>query len=313
MIRVGVLTPDPGGAVSFYRVMGPFNLIEKNYQHIEIVKITSACWSELSRIDVLFMHRCTTDQEIEVLNMARIGGIKIWIDYDDNLTEVPSDSPAFNMYENQDGVKQNIKKVLSIADIVTCATPAIRSSLVSILERPIFIVQNALNDSFVKRNLRRPTKSIIWRGSKTHVNDLVSNKEMIRKIAEKHPDHAWYFIGQYPWMFTDEISSDKLFFVAGSEPYKYHQTLLSIAPEFMVVPLVDTKFNHAKSNIAWIEGTWAGAKVFASDLPEFLVPGCGIPSLGIEPDLDASWSYIQENLLLSHVNKIRVQLIESLV
>jgi hypothetical protein len=136
---------------------------------------------------------------------------------------------------------------------------------------------------------------------------------MIRKIAEKYPDHAWYFIGQYPWMFTDEISSDKLFFVAGSEPYKYHQTLLSIAPEFMVVPLVDTKFNHAKSNIAWIEGTWAGAKVFASDLPEFLVPGCGIPSLGIEPDLDASWSYIQENLLLSHVNKIRVQLIESLV
>ena len=40
-----------------------------------------------------------------------------------------------------------------------------------------------------------------------------------------------------------------------------------------VVPLKDNLFNHAKSNLAWIEATCAGAMTLAPDWPEWRRPG----------------------------------------
>jgi len=90
-----------------------------------------------------------------------------------------------------------------------------------------------------------------------------------------------------------------------------------------IYTLSDTPFNRAKSNISWIEATYAGSSVIA---PEFLPEFANMPgvitynelmdsvfenvkdfnkSLAITNDL--SWRYIKENLLLSQVNNLRYQ------
>src|ERR1035437_9869971 len=98
----------------------------------------------------------------------------------------------------------------------------------------------------------------------------------------------------------------------------------------MIVPLVDSEFNRAKSNIAWLEGTYAGAAVVARSLPEFGVPGCihyEDPKEFSNVVRDAlasserrksavrkSWSHISKaGLHLSDVNHIRQEVLNDLI
>lgn len=88
-------------------------------------------------------------------------------------------------------------------------------------------------------------------------------------------------------------------------------------PQIVFHPLRDTIFNMGKSNISWMESTYAGAAFFGNKaLPEFNHPFISdlklLPKAISEHHIDYmnrknedSWEYIKDNLLLSEVNKIR--------
>ncbi len=108
---------------------------------------------------------------------------------------------------------------------------------------------------------------------------------------------------------------------------KYFEILMDLKPEIMIVPLEDNKFNRGKSNIAWIEGTVAGASIITNDLPEFQMGLC----LRCEPSslfsnkafnffiddarliLEAYITSVERLPLLSKVNKLRKDVLEHLM
>jgi hypothetical protein len=217
-LKVGVITSDPAGAVSFYRVLGPLSALAKRRKDIELTVIKNTCWTTLQDIDVLFMHRCTTKVDLSSMQMAKIAGIPIWLDYDDNFLVIPEDNPAYESYLDIEDLRGNILKAIEMADVVTCTTESMRDALYKIYEHPYMaIIPNALNTNFVRRNLRPRNKVILWRGSKTHVADLQSAYDDVRYMINRFPEHEWIFIGQRPWMFSG-ISNFKHRFVGGLEP-----------------------------------------------------------------------------------------------
>jgi len=109
----------------------------------------------------------------------------------------------------------------------------------------------------------------------------------------------------------------------------YFERLLSIAPHYIVVPLENCDFNKGKSNIAWLEGTLAGAACISrSEMPEFdKVPSVRFDTpkslhrifeqIGKREDLRTenymrSRALIESEYLLSHTNKKRLDIIDSL-
>jgi hypothetical protein len=93
--------------------------------------------------------------------------------------------------------------------------------------------------------------------------------------------------------------------------------------------MTSTNFTAAKSNIAWIESImYAGTPVVAPFLPEWAdKPGCftyrnkkeflvtcqkvlDMPEEDIEVAVQAARSYIKENLDISIINKLRIDIIE---
>ena len=100
-----------------------------------------------------------------------------------------------------------------------------------------------------------------------------------------------------------------------------------MAPSCLHVPLHDNPFNRAKSNIAWIEGSYAGAVCV---VPAWWnVPGAlsytdgpsyyeAIKSV-IKGEVDKkklnaeAWEFIMDTLPLSKVNVERLQIINSLI
>jgi hypothetical protein len=124
-------------------------------------------------------------------------------------------------------------------------------------------------------------------------------------------------------MYLESLCGDNYNAMVGMHIIDYFKFFNELNPNIFIYTLKDTQFNRAKSNISWIEATYAGAAVIApSFLPEFAnMPGVIAYNelmdsvfenvkdyyKGLAITNDLSWKYIKENLLLSQVNNKRYQ------
>ena len=113
----------------------------------------------------------------------------------------------------------------------------------------------------------------------------------------------------------------------------YFGSLKSRTHAIQIVPLADDAFNHAKSNIAYIEAAAAGAVSVVPSWPAWrhngmLLPGsmsyCSTTDFyeavayGIEHESEmagtakTAWEYISSRLFLSDVNEKRRQILDTL-
>jgi hypothetical protein len=108
---------------------------------------------------------------------------------------------------------------------------------------------------------------------------------------------------------------------------EYFHSLKTLAPKIHLVPLKDNRFNRCKSNIAWMEATWAGAACVVPGFEEFEMEDTSYDdnesfyriakALLDDEQLNSdiyffARDYIQKNLLLSQVNQMRIQIARSL-
>jgi hypothetical protein len=107
------------------------------------------------------------------------------------------------------------------------------------------------------------------------------------------------------------------------EIVQYNQYIYDLSPSINIVPLVDSIFTRCKSNISFIEGTWAGAACLCPDIPEFQKDGVVnykenfgylleklMKSQSFrQENYEKAYQYIQDNLLLSIINQKRIKII----
>jgi len=286
-------------------------------------------WAQLMSYEIIFFQRPMTEDHLKLAEYVKDLGIKVWVDYDDNLFALPYEARAFLEYNNK--VKQTMAKLLMIADHVTVSTGELKRFFSEELKitSPITVVPNALDldvlpcrpvDSF-----NADSKVMVWRGSETHWFDVECFSTSLYEAMKDSTD-VWHFMGWVPasLMYTDV--QDKIRPHKGEDILIYNGNLKKIKPRVMHVPLVDNQLNRAKSNIAWIEATCAGAVTIAPNWPEWQKPGVicyDTPEdytkllKGGGLDYAKCWrdsmDYINKNLLLSKVNEKRVEIINGLL
>lgn len=324
MIRIKVCDLAPNGACSYYRSLGPLSKLNKLNPEISVEYIENVSMRHLVDTDILFLARPTEDAYLQSLEFAKSFGVKVWIDFDDALHLLPKDNPGYHHFMEPKRL-ENIEKAIRRAHVVTVSTITIKEMYAK--HNPnIIIVENAFNDynyGFKKRN--NDTKYISWRGSNTHRNDLLSCKEEMVFLSKSFPDWEWIFLGGDVWYVTEYIK--QAMSMADMEIVNFYRFMYNLQPVIHICPLINTKFNHSKSNIAWIESTWAGATCLAPAIPEFQKPGCVnytdnfkyllekmIKSKSFRREnYEKSFNYIKENLLLSQINKKRLKIVEDLM
>ncbi len=278
--KIYALVPNRIDATSFYRASGPFSDLKKRYRDkidIEYTNNESISWETLGARDILFMQRPYADNHLEVVKMARMNNMPIWIDYDDNLFEVPKDNPAYDLYNNED-VKRNIATIIASADVVTVSTSTLKSHF-GTLNKNIIVIPNSINTRLFPRveiDYKNAPKVVFWRGSNTHTRDLMYYSEEIIKLITKHKDWTWLFLGYNPWFVNGALSDQdqkRILFHKGIDPVEYMRKIMKLQPMISHVPLFDCKFNKAKSNIAYLETAISGATCTCPDFPEWEVHG----------------------------------------
>lgn len=322
-----VITQAKHDSTSFYRAAGVFRNLRKQYPSLNVTIFDEhdieMTWADIMQFDCIMFQRPFNAGLLGMIQMAKTLKIPVWVDYDDNLLDVPRVIPRmFDVY-NKTSVKEIIAKCIALADVVTVSTTALKEAFAK-LNKNVIVVRNAIDLHLLgDRSNNKREKLIGWRGSATHASDLlVFQKQIADGFKESQWD--WYFIG-YDNFF---LSGDKYHYIPATDPFIYFHGLKQLNLRCLHVPLIDNYFNRCKSNIAAIEGTWAGAVCIVPKWQEWDIPGMlqyetlqdyydALMSVvkggvNIKAKNDLAWEYICDVLSLDNQNKRRVEILKNL-
>lgn len=327
MIKIAVLTKPIESATTFYRSSGVFGYLGREMAGFgwQVHNITPKNMTPdmCAGYDIVFAHRPVTDDEIRALRNAKLSGAKIWVDVDDLLWQIPASNPARMSFGP--GHAENLRKAMVHADVITVSTPELSNQVKIEYGRDSIVVPNAWNDYALPIQEPAPIIEgekirIVYRGSNSHDGDLFAHRDAFRE----YQNIEFIFMGCMPWYFYTNYGGHMTTIIQEvwtNDIFGYFQRLIQLKPHFVVFPLEDNTFNGCKSNIAAIEATVAGAVCIARDLPEFFKMGlldyCDIAWLGvILSNIDkgtvknniSTREYIETNLRLSEINKIRIRI-----
>lgn len=342
VIAVGPGKPDwfeksSHTAQGFYRSIVPLGELyrQENVRIIENIEITTP---DLAKADILFLHVPSTQSAVISADRAKKYGVKVWIDFDDLLWP-PGAIPMSNLAGitfRQKPAQDAFTMCLSLADVVTVSTEHLRQKMLEhykfLKPSHVITIHNAIPDrKWPQRAEYRPTNKkarVLWRGSITHEGDIYRYKDGFKEFKNL----AYHFFGHNPvWINKQYDGHLTDYSWTGWQPglMEYFEQLKRFDADYVVVPLEKNDFNMAKSNIAWLEGTWAGMACIGMDaMPEF----AQVPKVNFETPRDLekvfkaiaggedlrtekymeSRALIESKYLLSHTNKIRMEIIQGI-
>lgn len=326
MQRIAIFTEDPADATSFYRAFGPFTHLIESYKFDPQFPSTIN-WASLGFCDILFMHRPVTANHVKAIKLAKASGKKVWVDYDDDLFCVPYWNKAHGYFKDN---RQNIGQCIFNADVVTVTTKIMAKRFKDINKNTL-VVPNALDERVYNRFSKEKkgnSNLVLWRGSETHEGDLMRYRDEIIEVMNSHPDWKIVFMGCEPMYITRYLKPKTYQCFPQMEIMDYTELLCKLSPDVMIVPLEDNNFNRAKSEIAWLEGTMAGAACvtpswdpWPQDNPfSYSTPISFKKSMAQAMDVPIRsslyrkmcWNKIQSSKSLKNVNSLRRGVIRSL-
>jgi hypothetical protein len=327
--NLAVICPSSTDATSFYRGYGVMGHLRRICPQLNIVQLSEINWATLTMVDAMFMQRPFTDGHLLMAKLTKRQGIPLWVDFDDALLFVPEANPTAKMYGDP-RIRKNVAEIAAMADVMTVTTEHL-AELMRPLCKDVRVIPNAFPDHLIAEfpPVAEPplNRLVMWRGSNTHRADLNLVAKQIVDASHKHRDWTWLFCGEAPW-FTDFMPRDAVTIAPPVDILEYFDLIAKCRPSLMLVPLVDDDFNRAKSNIAWLEGTYAGAAVLASHLPEFQRDGAttfrdatefadNLSALLTSPSLPAlrqrSLNEMRDRWVLTKVNKQRADVVAEIM
>ena len=335
-MRIALVQKSENNAVWFYRLL-PWQYLSRQSGgaiQIQVVRPDNltAFESVIAAYDVIIFHCPHSKRDFEAMCTAKDYNVKVVIDYDDLIFDVPNVNRASAFY-NREGTQEAIINCYKIADAVTVSTDALADEIEKMFGKRPTVINNAHNDLCLPglSKFNQPqngVNTILWRGSETHIGDLMR----YRDAFEQYENIDWNFWGGVPDLAISSKYGGRMesWTHKGWEPGipNYFRNLKNLKPNFVLVPLELGRFNDCKSNIAYLEATYAGAVCIATEVKEF--DRLGVVTFENTSELtnileqvnsgEIDWQTyhmeavadLEKNYRLSKVNQLRADLLQKL-
>lgn len=313
MVKLGIYEPGGFTASSYYRSFGPLGKL-RDINVTEIDRKVSV--NNLLTLDIFFAARPYEEVDAKMIEVAKDIGLPVWIDFDDDIWNVPHTNPAHFAYTGKIG---HINRSMALADIVTVSTSYLKQQVLKqVPDANVHVIRNSVMNPVVPTTPKQTDKICIgWRGTATHTRDLEIWRELFHRIS-KDERFELVFMGYIPpWNVTYRYHKFTDFFT-------FRKAFQQSGIDFLLVPLENCSFNMSKSNIAWLEATQIGAATITNlQSEEWSFPGL-IHSADFlfkkhnfddirDRHIQASAEYINNNLTLAIQNEYRQGIIEELL
>lgn len=290
MINVLAIVPNQLDSTSLYRGSGPLLSMARDFDDIDLKivstnEIHQSEWFKFHGYDLVIYQRpfvsTQTAEILEQIKAIKSFGIPVIADWDDLLIDVPVENPVYQNYMSKTA-HDGMVKILSTVDHIFYSTEALmryknefwanetKESVESINDKST-VIRNGFDERWFshfwdKLPERKPI--VTWRGTNTHIKDLMQAAPGIIDAARRSPNLVFQFFGYIPWFLIGPIEPQRVL-VKNLPLVQFHQSLHSIGGQIGIVPLDSNRFNESKSNIAFIELVSSGHCVIAKNLPEF--------------------------------------------
>ena len=252
MIRILSIDNPKADGVSWWRNIRPLTELQRAHEDVDVRFFgENVPLHEILAADVVIMYRPVTAQSLEFVERCKVLGKKVIIDIDDNLWRLPPGHPSEADY-NQHAT--TLRKIYSICDGVWCSTDPLMDFADARDGRGV-VVQNAVLPDDLPANPSPYRGFVCWRGSQSQHADI--ENEQAKAIYNENVIlfERWFFWGYHPASMRS--ANSKGLPRVGLVEYIFGLPIQNI--NIMWKPLQENQFNDAKSNIAWIEATLAGA------------------------------------------------------
>jgi hypothetical protein len=327
MKNVYYLSMNEDDAPSFYRTSGVLSFLKS--KDIFVKNIFNAektyGWEHLVGADVFIFQRPYHEYHTNLISMAKDMGIKVICEYDDDLLHIPVHNSSFELLDIN---RNNIINSLALADEVWTSTQFIKTSYLP-YNGNIHVIPNCHNDYIYpirdKRSFNKSTKVAAYRGGSSHQEDVYDWKDEIIETINNNLDWEFRFQGSR-FRFLERETGLNHTYTNPISLMQFFKSYYDLNPNIAFFPLQDNIFNNGKSNISFLEATYAGAafmgnrKLAEFNLP-FVIPinnGFKDEFLHVKDDYyrlkilnNDAWDWICENRLLSKVNELRIERILS--
>lgn len=224
--------------------------------------------------DVLIMQRLMIDGVADAIRVGQAAGQIIINDLDDWYWGLDPSNEAFMGVHPKNVAGENIHHfgpALAASDFMTVSTPYLAERLQRRVRCPIEVIPNYIDVSRFTPVVQSPGVPLFgWAGSTSHRSgDLETVAGVLRpRIVDGtiRMHHS-----------GDLLASPPMFAALGVEDHLISRTPRVNAADYPslltfdvgIIPLRDTPFNHAKSDIKGLEYAAAGIPFIAQDLPSY--------------------------------------------
>lgn len=331
-----LICPDTNDSTSLYRGAGPYYALERDNEGINILvsdakNMNAGVWPNFQYPHIMVYQRPFRNDDATLIDAAKSFGVKVIIDFDDDLFCVQRDNPVVALYENPN-TKKALVDCCNLADVVTVSTEHLKNSFIKNTGADpdkFVVIRNGFDQRWVQHfwNHGDRKKIVTWRGSNTHRRDCMEVKDAFLQYMKEQPEYKAVMYGWTNDVFTYELPFDR-YYTSTLPVIAYQKHIHSIHGHLGIVPLLDNEFNRAKSNIGFIELVSSGHMCIAKNLPEFSNAGAMVYETQDEfynlltrftNDFEASMTvwrnqfrYLLENLTLKQPNELRLEVIKAL-
>jgi len=178
---------------------------------------------------------------------------KILIEIDDEVIDVPSDSPWVRQGIKPGGILENLfREQLKLADGLVVSTEYLKSIYDKYNEN-IHVIPNSIDFRLWDKPVREVSKIRIgWAGGANHDKDLEIMKEVIPIILERHKNVEFMFFNGSP-DFLKHYGNRVHCVGKWFNITDYPKGLADLGFDIGLAPLESNTFNMCKSNLKWLE------------------------------------------------------------
>ena len=219
--------------------------------------------------DIVIVQRCSTQAQFDFLKLCRTVGIKIILDLDDNVWDLPPENPAYEIYKQ---MRNGFDVCVRMTDVLTVSTrtlaKAVKKNVKTMInlqtgkEIPIVVIDNRIDKQLTSPPVSSDRFIVGWQGSNSHIGDLELISEAINTLSVECPHIDFQLRGSdLPRSFKTAPNVAHKFWTPVSEHLaRMPRWGWSIA----LAPVTSHIFNDSKSPLKMIEAGYCGIPCLAS-------------------------------------------------
>ena len=254
-------------AVSDFRIDFAARYLERASYDVET--ITYVPFYKASQYDLIICCRPGIDM-IEFLKVCLIGGKKVIVDLDDDFNSIPKHNPAYGYTgAGHPTYLRELRRLLQHPGVITTYASA---ELQNRYKHEGVVIPNSWDDenenwNFQKVKHDREGINIGFTGTATHREDFAIIEPVIKKLLDEYKNlRIVVQLDEFIYKHFNDYEMQRLFL----PPLPFPDYPLSFRMfDILAVPLRDTRFNRAKSDIKLLECGASKTPYVASKLPVY--------------------------------------------